>query len=84
MGFSEYKIASHCAGLILNLGENLQFSAFSALNILYGRGLGSRMLMFFNRMVRSVQLGSTANYFTMTLGYIGYMYGVGLEILLTI
>jgi hypothetical protein len=41
MGFSEYKIASHCAGLILNLGENLQFSAFSALNILYGRGLGS-------------------------------------------
>jgi hypothetical protein len=82
--FQNIKSASHCTGLILNLGENLQFSAFSALNVLYGRGLSSRMLMFFNRMVRFVQSDSTANYFTMILGYIGYMYGVGLEILLTI
>jgi hypothetical protein len=65
----------------------VNFMGLLGRNALYGRGLGSRMLMFFNRMVRSVQLGSTANYFTMTLGYIGYigyMYGVGLEILLTI
>ncbi len=68
--FLNIKSASPCTGLILNLGENLQFSAFSALNVLYGRGFGSRMLIF-NRMVRSVLSGSTANYFTMTLGYIG-------------